>query len=647
MIVMFMQNNVRRMIALLLCLMLNGCFLIGWGPDNADTLQHGRETQIRHVFHIPPIVCWTRDYALTNPDNPLEHPDPLVTFLPSLVVTNPDTGASMQLPGGRPGLFLTTGEQIAAVCWDKIDQALNPSATSDCREADPPNCRDSCFLPWRAQLDVDGNLQQACRPQKLTIRDREFGISSDFIGSPVGGADSNIFRKGISEYINSKLLSITQGYARNVYTELVGEPDDGDSETPAPPRGPFGNIILTLLLLMLLVFFISMTLGLQRVTPYVALSTAIKFFLVSLFALDWNVFNEFFIQVVEETVNGLSQAMISAFSDGLAADDFAQSSLNVFGLIDGLLTIWVSAAFWKFILALVLTPGGGIIYALAFLLMGGFFIAVTFQALYFYFIALIVRFLLYALAPMFIVLALFRDTKPFFDGWLQQVLSFAFQPVFVFAFLGMTLLIMRGFLDSSGFTEPSGRFAGTADDNVGGILNADTAQLNICWREILSFSEGGRIPDLYGWKICNEEGAVIDFAQGGDYPFNVWYIVTILFILGFTRSMILWAVDTASRLTQSASSATQVQGFGFDSVKGIVGQGASGLVGGLAGGVKGATIGRATGSGLAGHVRRKGGVTQGVGGVVGGGARGAASGFSRASKRQSSRTRESVLRDRL
>lgn len=62
-------------------------------------------------------------------------------------------------------------------------------------------------------------------------------------------------------------------------------------------------------------------------------------------------------------------------------------------------------------------------------------------------LAKLATWVLLALGPFFIALALFAITSRFFTGWIAQVASFALIPLFVYAFLGFFLSLIQQIVD--------------------------------------------------------------------------------------------------------------------------------------------------------------------------------------------------------
>ena len=68
-------------------------------------------------------------------------------------------------------------------------------------------------------------------------------------------------------------------------------------------------------------------------------------------------------------------------------------------------------------------------------------------ALEIYLLAMVIRALLYGLAPIFFVFMLFDRTKHIFAGWVNQLVNFSLQPVLLFAFLTFFAAMIQSSVD--------------------------------------------------------------------------------------------------------------------------------------------------------------------------------------------------------
>jgi type IV secretory pathway VirB6-like protein len=95
----------------------------------------------------------------------------------------------------------------------------------------------------------------------------------------------------------------------------------------------------------------------------------------------------------------------------------------------------------RMILAGFLTSGAGIIFLVATLLFGFFLIALVVRAIHIFLISSIGITLLIYISPLIITLSLFNKTKAIFDNWSRQLLGLVLQPVILFAYLGLLIVI--------------------------------------------------------------------------------------------------------------------------------------------------------------------------------------------------------------
>lgn len=100
------------------------------------------------------------------------------------------------------------------------------------------------------------------------------------------------------------------------------------------------------------------------------------------------------------------------------------------------------------IMSSVFAGSSGIV-VLLFLILGIFVFLMTMLAILMtYLKAIILLFILLGLAPLFFVFLMFQVTRSLFDAWLGMTLSFALQPVLLFAFFGLFTTIMTASIDN-------------------------------------------------------------------------------------------------------------------------------------------------------------------------------------------------------
>ena len=100
-----------------------------------------------------------------------------------------------------------------------------------------------------------------------------------------------------------------------------------------------------------------------------------------------------------------------------------------FWVIDRALANAVSAKMAVTLMAMFFTPPYGPIFGLLLSLGLGTFVKAILTAAWVYLMSLILKALLFALAPIFLSFLLFVRTRHLFDGWLNQVVNATLQPI--------------------------------------------------------------------------------------------------------------------------------------------------------------------------------------------------------------------------
>jgi len=175
------------------------------------------------------------------------------------------------------------------------------------------------------------------------------------------------------------------------------------------------------------------------------------------------------------------------------------------------------------------------------------FIQMIVKALKVYCLSLVAKALLFGMAPIFVCFIMFERTKHMFTGWLNQLVNFSLQPLFLFTFLSFYIILM--------------------DSAAKNILNA-----NICWTEFEHMSgtsstaamwrfqsnNGNSTPTDWTWK-----GAVDCIKKGGgcpDFPISIIDLLTFLILahLAYRFSDVVTMI--ATEISSSTLMLDKVQG---------------------------------------------------------------------------------------
>jgi len=556
---------------LVLMLVLSSCL----SPSTEEVTRNGQCMSLTDVFTIPPQKCITKSFALENED-------------PTI------------LGGGV----------CKMICYEGPPKAVNdcPGGTVPASSIDPEDdcCRSAsgaltCQFPWTPKASV-GTTTKICRADIFEIR-------------------TNMTTPGVGvvEYIVDRIDNIMNGKTEAIYETMVGEPADA-------ALFPLEKAIYAAVILLITIYGSVIALGITRVNGYTFTLFVLKIALVLSFGLDFDLFNSYVIETIEDGfITPMSDVMTLAFaSDQNTSDTFIQ--------IDGLISMFVSSNYWKVILALLFSSFSGAAFAGIFVMLMVMYLTAVLRALWVYLIALIVRAFLFSFAPIFLMFALFNQTKGFFDGWVQQIISFSLQPIFLFTYLGMLHLIIRGMLDTSGL-----QTVAIDQSQYGGVINVSDRFTQVCWDIIIKGSSF--FGDMYWWRLESLGGAVIE-GKNPDVPFNFWVILSVVIITWLMKDMARWSVSMATSISDGFISASNVPAYGVESMKSIAGMSTAWAVGGLSGSV----IGKRTAPGMLGTIRRQGGAVgraQGRGTVWGG----TKSKASSANKNQTNKAYDAMRRD--
>lgn len=155
---------------------------------------------------------------------------------------------------------------------------------------------------------------------------------------------------------------------------------------------------------------------------------------------SWDFFND---TVVTFFQNGTDE-IIDLFGQ-IAIGDPALAGVtgNPFAALDSAIVYVVSSKMAITLMAALATGPYGPIIGLLLIMSMGSFLKAIFNALWVYVMALVIRTLLFGLAPLFVGCILFTRTRPLFDGWLNQIVGSSLQPIFLFAFFSFFVMLIK------------------------------------------------------------------------------------------------------------------------------------------------------------------------------------------------------------
>ena len=262
-----------------------------------------------------------------------------------------------------------------------------------------------------------------------------------FAHAEAGPEDAGDQECTMSPAFNSNTTGILTNVLDNV-TKIVKEAHSqlytGIIESPA-----FMNAIYAAMVLYIVVYGIMFLLGMANLTlgEVVIRTVKIGFILTIISPLGLQFFNGFVYNFFEngtlEIIDAMTQIMAGVTPDGASSQK---------GVMQGL-DRTLNSVFSMHMFVSVLGAGRLLPYGPIFVLLIGYgiwqFLRAIFEAVWVYLMSMIGRALLFGLAPIFIACLMFQKTKTLFDGWLNQIINFCLQPIFLFAFLGFYVTLIE------------------------------------------------------------------------------------------------------------------------------------------------------------------------------------------------------------
>lgn len=181
------------------------------------------------------------------------------------------------------------------------------------------------------------------------------------------------------------------------------------------------------------------TFGIVQTTIYDFTTRIIKLgIIIMLFSGDsWSLFNDTFVKFfndgTDEWIGTVSAAVIGG----------STPSGQPFSLIDQALSNIISTKTAVNLMAMFFTPPYGPIIGILLALGFSTFIKAILQAAWVYLMSLIVKCLLFGLAPIFLACILFQSTFYLFTGWLNQIINASLQPIMLFTFLAFFVEMVK------------------------------------------------------------------------------------------------------------------------------------------------------------------------------------------------------------
>lgn len=176
------------------------------------------------------------------------------------------------------------------------------------------------------------------------------------------------------------------------------------------------------------------------------------------------------------------------------------------------------------------------------------FVQTIVKALKTYCLSLIAKALLFGLAPIFITFLLFERTKYIFSAWVNQLVNYSLQPLFMFAFLSFFIVMMESAIDN--------------------ILKAE-----LCWTEFENVEGGASATSMWRFKTKDGKVSSSDFTFQGlaqclqqgsgscpDFPISIVDGLTFLILVHLAYKFSDVVTQIASEIAGAQSLLDKVRG---------------------------------------------------------------------------------------
>jgi type IV secretory pathway VirB6-like protein len=359
---------------------------------------------------------------------------------------------------------------------------------------------------------------QAAVPHGTCTTDPQFVIPS-----PAPG-------KGLISVIVVEIQKVLNAVSSALFTQIITD-------------GGFIQTLQALATLYVLFYGIMFTFGMVQITLFDFSIRMIKIGLIGLLLSPtaWFWFNDYVVKFfnagTDDWINQISAAVLNVP---------VLQNAPPFYVIDTALSKAVSAKMAVTLMAMFFTPPYGPMFGLLLAFGLGTFIRAVLTAAWVYLMSLILKALLFGIAPIFLSFLLFVRTRYLFDGWLNQIVNATLQPILLFTFLGFFVKLLEVAIDNVLVTPVC--WTEWAESMRGTPFSVHY------WRFTLCNVAGGAKCEPYGgaWSFDGPQSA-----KGPIFPIDILGILVLVMLADlcsrFNSIVILIASDLASASTNIAS----------------------------------------------------------------------------------------------
>lgn len=368
------------------------------------------------------------------------------------------------------------------------------------------------------------------------------GVTADGI---ISGADNEAFNSKHITIISDIILSIKTRLiimSATIYTYIVTNVN-------------YISAVYASLVIFIAVYGIMFMTGMIQLKFYDFAIRMLKIGIIAQLMLptSWLFFNDYVVTFFNGGTDDIIKFITGSgglFSDiSVLGTNFSEAS-GQFAALDRAVSKLVSPRMFVTILATFLTPNYGLIFGALLLYAIYSFMRAMLTALWVYIMSLVMRTLLFGMAPILIPTILFQRTRHIFDGWINQIISACLQPILLFMFFLFFVRLMEGSLDNIMHTPvcfskfPEGWRGSGFDFSF--------------WR-FMEHTPKGWQPKMDGWEL--KDG----------FPIDLMAVLTFLLIADLANRFNAVIIQIAQQIAQASTALT---GLNFNPLSAALGGGA-------------------------------------------------------------------------
>lgn len=364
------------------------------------------------------------------------------------------------------------------------------------------------------------------------------------VSNPPGNNISNIIGGVITPVIEamdgrrsidaSGKVTQTVGQSQRIYTLLVQD-------------GRYQAILSMCMAMMIMFYGVTYLMGITDLSSSDLINRCIKIALIYFFSspTGWYWFNLFVVKWFKDGTDYLAFMMASSFDDSpslaraLSLNDYYDKSV-LFSSVDKVFGMFFSQAVQKKVSALLFASIFGWVYLWIIYLSFMLYVYAVGYAVLYYLTAQIFISILFTLGPIFFIFTLFNQTKGMFDSWLNQLIGFSLQQIFLLTTLAFFNMMMYEVIKMS-------------------------LGYKICWDEVWTINIITRISLLSFWTIASLPPSVNSQSQVGEigHPEGIPSLFSILFIwviASLMKNFIKFMTDLGASIGGSVKASAMASG---------------------------------------------------------------------------------------